>query len=1116
MSMVGMLYGFAARDMGMAAAVDNTTKNLDDINNLLDEQSEIAGKSKITDLMEKLNTFNLGQISGSLQELTGDTGNLSNGLESMAAANAKAIRPMIAAMNLSADASKKLQGRVSSMAISMEVGADSVMDTFRVMKTASKDTKEAIDAMGLSEKEWVKVTETTGMKMGDFSQVLGDMRTSWNASPEDAADMVNSLVAIGKEAGTGVAALKGMPAFYGTINKTFAELGPNMQRSAKDISNLMKNTAKLGGAFIGMGMDQDKAQESAQAASQMFAEQAVAMEKMYETGSGTVDDLPIYKALQKLGMTSDEAKDLIETGSRDSGAALAMLNKTFVKMGGKDAPAVEYALNELSKALTDGGDGIRYLAGNTTGGAAALAKMNAMTVDGADALKKYGNQAFSTGRTLQASLDLAKESFETKLRSIARKDVRRFVGAQMKAYKTVGKDIKKLGSDKTWGPIVKRLSAVGQLGVKGFFIPFKEGNKELTEEQKKTNAAMAKTAVYVGVLTDSVWGAVKAVGPLGTLLAGLGPVMSPLGKMMKGGTLHKGILGIAKGFKILGAVLFGWPMLIAAAIAGLVLLVIHFDKVKNVVADVMNFVSKKLDMAANWFDNLDTDKIVKNVEDFLGDIVDAIIDFFSGGGEMKKVDGKLSSAADRFGKSVERFFLSAFDFLKRLGTSIGKRLDEVDWDKVAAAIGKGLRDAFDRVGEFVGDKGGMIIGLIDKALDAAANIDWGKVREKLSAGLSVMFRGLVQYFDLVKEFSDAMREKWNKLDVQGWFKGVQTKIAAFFINFIPEAKKFVADFFKNIIAFMKGETSEGGAAAADAWASAAWSILKTIGTVLWDVAIGILGALSTVVIGLIDLLITVAWEALKGLWSIMVTGVEKAIEGVVAIVQNAGEWWANLFEPLTTWLSEMPAKLMEWVAGIGPGLVEAGASIINFMLEGIEAAWDTGKDKVLGVLGKLGDLWPQNSPAEDKDSPLGDLQHDGALILDEMLIGIQGQQEAFQEGFAKVLTDSMDFAVLAYEGRIKDLMAKSKVLEQVGRKITSQLTGKVNLGDAPEIKSEFKTDMKALLSIPGMAGVTAAIVVEGSRTRKILKNIEKNTADIVTNTKGFTERGSVTVTALPG
>jgi hypothetical protein len=527
MANLGISYAFGARDTGQKAAFQGAEKNLDTLNDLMDEQNDKGEKSsKIWGkIRDRVRDFNIADIASNVRSLTGETGQLTNGLESMAVQAQTAAKPILAQMNLTAEQHRKMMGKVTSMNVGLNVSADAIAETLRAIHTAGKDSAAGIDAMSMSEKEWVKVTQTTGVSMQDYRAVLGNMIASWGASPEAAAEMVNSMMAVGKAAGVGTVGIKSMKSQMDAVDTAFERLPPSVARSADEIKSLMVSTVALSGAFKELGETDEKAMDLAQATGQMFAEQTVAI-KRAELGLGSYEDSPLFKWLTMLGVGTKDAIDIIDEGSRDAVKGSLRIQEAMQQGIARGTIQAESALSGLNEALGQGAGGLAYLVGNLDRGAAALNKVNGLTVDSTNALKKYGDQAFSTGRTLQEQFDLAKELFDTRIRGISNKDVKEFVGYQRKAYSELGKDIIELGSDSTWGPLVKSLSLFKKMGLRGLFLG-------LTKEIGGKGAA--KDAAKMGVIMDTVLGTAQQLGNE------LGPLMQILGQFGPLGTVAGGV-----------------------------------------------------------------------------------------------------------------------------------------------------------------------------------------------------------------------------------------------------------------------------------------------------------------------------------------------------------------------------------------------------------------------------------------------------------------------------------------------------------------------------------------------------------------------------------------------
>lgn len=671
---LGAAFGFGARDVGLKAATNSATKNLDNINGLLEDQSNIAKKSSIKDLFQQMTQFNVASIADGIRGLTGETGNLSNGLESMGVQAATAAKPILAQMNLTGKEYRKMMGRVTGMSIGLNVGAEAVAETLKSIHTAGKDAKSAIDAMSMSEKEWVKVTQTTGVTMEDFQAVLGNMVASWGASPEQAGKMLDNIMAIGKAANVGSLGIKNVKAQMDALDTVFEKLPPSAARTADEIQDLMESTVRLSGAFKDMGESGEKSVELAQSTANMFAEQSVAI-KRAQLGLGSYEDSPLYKWMTMLGVSSEEAISIIDEGSRDVVSGAKRIQDAMAVGIAKGTVQADAAMAGLNEALGSSAGGLGYLVQNLDAGSAALSKMQGLTVDGAGALAKYGNQAHSSGRTLQEGLDLMKEGFETKLRSIARKDVRGFVRDLGKAYRTASKDLKAMASDEAWGPLVKRLSAVNQLGFKGLVMSLDGSNKE-----------MAKFTVMTELAGGALGSMATSMGPVITLMTHGGMLFGMLGKL-GGGLIGKlGIIGIA-----VGALVVGFNMLSKAGVG---------------ITELFAKIGKIAVKGVRWFTDIlkgiDWKEVGKKLGGFVWDVLMFIprtIKEWATGDDTgaESVGGELIGAiVEGLWEAVNGIGTALVEIGKTIIEGIGQAWEGFSWDDFKEGVVQGA----ERIGEW--------------------------------------------------------------------------------------------------------------------------------------------------------------------------------------------------------------------------------------------------------------------------------------------------------------------------------------------------------------------------------------------------------------------------------
>jgi hypothetical protein len=674
MNLLGISWGMGARDVGMKAAVDSAQKGIDSLNEGLEKQSKIASKSKIPGFLEGLKHFNLGSIAQSVREMAGDTGNLTNSLEAMGVANAKTAKPFVAAMNLSADAARKMVGRISGMAIGMNVGAESVAKVFTEFNRMTPAAKATSKALGMTEKDFVKFSETTGVSAADLNSSITDLTGSWNMAPESVAKFLNSMTELGKKTGVGMTPIAGLKDNLQSLDDIFEKMPPGLQRTGAEITGLVESSVRLAGAFAAQGASAEDATKMGAETAKMFAEQSTEVERMMKTGMGKGDIAeasPLIKYLTGLGIGFEEARGIVDVGSRDTVQGVQRMQAAFTKYNVSGAQQ-QAMLSGLSEAMGEGVKGLGYLAAGGDSAAASLKAMSDITVTGKDTLKKYGDQAFSSGRTLQDSLDLMKSSFETRLRSIARKDVSSFVGDLGRAYKQVGDETIALAGDKNWGPIVKRLSAMQQLGAKGLFIKMDGGS----------NKAMARSSAMIDAVGGAFDSVSKSMGPVVSIFSELvivaGPLLKVFGKILASPLGKLGLWG--------------------GAIAGLAL---GFDwlsksgvKLSDVMAKVVKWVGGAAGNLADWLGNMDWEAIGKKLGDFAVEAVTfipkAIATWASGAESNSALANAASTLMQNMGSALwaaaKGLFVATREIGKKVVGAASEWWNSWTWDDVAPAF----------------------------------------------------------------------------------------------------------------------------------------------------------------------------------------------------------------------------------------------------------------------------------------------------------------------------------------------------------------------------------------------------------------------------------------------
>lgn len=483
-------------------------------------------KNKVNSFMNSMQIraqqFNIASIASNIKSLTGETGNLSNGLEATMVSYMQTTKPIAAQLNLTSSEMKKMSSRAAGIAYGMNTDAGAVIETMAQMKIASNEAKETLDKMGMSTKDWVKVVQTTNVEMKDYVSVIGDMRASWGASAEESKDLINNLVDIGKKANTGLMPLQGMKGYLGSLNELFQDLPPGMTKTSKEIKGMIESAGMLGGAFQKMGSTPEQAQEMAQGIGLFFAKQDTAIRKTLAIGGDPLSNNPLLIALQRLTGNFEEARGIIDIGSKDALAGMEMINDLYARFEGDKSTGTLKAFSDIQKALGEASPGVSYLVANLGIGTKAFEDMQKVSVDGSNALKKFGKDAYSSGLTLQDSYDRAKEAFDTTIRSIARSNVKGLVKKQMAGMREAGQELKAMAGDKTWGPWINAMSQFKQMGISGLMASFAESSGVGAKNAAKFGSKVGVVFDTISQFGDELAPLMQMfgmTGPLGPLLA---------------------------------------------------------------------------------------------------------------------------------------------------------------------------------------------------------------------------------------------------------------------------------------------------------------------------------------------------------------------------------------------------------------------------------------------------------------------------------------------------------------------------------------------------------------------------------------------------------------------
>jgi hypothetical protein len=144
----------------------------------------------------------------------------------------------------------------------------------------------------------------------------------------------------------------------------------------------------------------------------------------------------------------------------------------------------------------------------------------------------------------------------------------------------------------------------------------------------------------------------------------------------------------------------------------------------------------------------------------------------------------------------------------------------------------------------------------------------------------------------------------------------------------------------------------------------------------------------------------------------------------------------------------------------------------------------------------------------------------GRSIMEQFAAGITDSATMLADAVEDTLDASVYQTFEAYSVKMEELSKQRNLLGSVAKKIVGQFGGEIKTAEFEGEKINVERRMQAMINIPGMAGVVAAVVSEGAKTQVILKKIREDTAATAENTKGLkgvqAKGTSLQVQVMPG
>lgn len=1107
MSVASFILGFGARDEGMDSAFDRGESGLARVNAALEAGRRLGDRmaASLSSAVGTLTALNVNSLTQAIEGASQSNGGLTNSIEAFGVQADAAMRPVLARAGLLGDEFASARSGISGFAYATNRDAATVAQAFAAVEQAADPVRAVLDDMGLGYRELATLQDVTGISADALTSHIGGLAQSWNLSSSQIETLLDDVTALSHEAGVGSAVWEQYGSILQAVDQGLSLSG--LDASAENIAAIQTDLVRLSGVFRdGVGASPDEALASSLAVFQSMTSESASYRNMV-AGLGSEFGPLVTRMAEFQDLNS--SIDMMETNPMEFVESLHLMREALVdQRDAFDENTDGYRRGALQLQRFDeqvSGVNMDLLYLTRTGDRAtdAINKMKSAAPEAEGAFKEMAKEGYSAGITLEESLDRARLGFETTLRGISRGSVRSFVRDQRRMYRQLGDEVEALGGDDRWGPLVKRLSAMHQLGVVGLFVDLENG-------VEGTSDGMRRAAAVSGLLFDSMQSLAPMLLPAVVAFQALG-----------GPRIIGGLMGLARGAALFGAGLVSWPIALAAAVAGLF---VFRDEVGAGLEHLTGFV----DRATDWLGSLDGAELAASVTDWLSGIPDAIASVFSGG-----IGGVGSALAlgSSLGSSLGQMFVAAGDFVMPFLSTMGGR--------ISAGLAEVLPNML---------SGSEIGGRVRSAIGGAlTSINWSGIA-------SVLGEGVID----VQVWIDNMLDKVRALDAGAMIASASDWIAGFFTGLFEGGAEVGANGFVEWLSD-EGMTILGGMISLAG--ELAWTIAELLGeaiagvsyasmrlsaafrTVLWEVfkggfellvdltsyaiewfdtqliqpALGFLAensdAFGEMYYGFIvqPLIDAFTWfnslpERLSALFT------EKVVEPAVSALSPFLEFGRRFFiEPVEAGLAFFPTlpdrlgvlieeNIILPFEEMSDRLREAGAAIVGNIVAGLEQKWQELKDSMTGGLQDIRDLLTGSEP-RDRQSPLFDLGHSGQAFLMNILAGMQDTREVFREGVAEVLGDSAAFAInrfvtMARQGASARIMEVSSSLSNLlSQELSRAQVAAMNV--SPSVNTDVAQEIVVRADIRDLI---VAVYDVAAQQNAILTEISTNTRETADNT----------------
>lgn len=651
------------------------------IRNASEKLNSILRINKLQLFIQSLDLLKLQNVGNAIQHMVSDGGQLTTSLEAQAAAYNKTARTIATSMSGSAADVRRYTSQMTGMAIGLNVDVTAVGQAFAAVQRTTGDVAQ----LGFRDMQsLVKATQVVGVSADDLVGMMQNLQVSWGMSTEGAKGLLDEVTAIGQSMGFGVGAVQNMQRTVAAMDESFAQFAQNAPEQTR---RLILSTTALQGAFVRMGMGEEAAGTAATDLLKKLTSERAGFERMF---TGLESELPALS--QQFGITTgdiSQAFSLLREDPLQFAISMRQMTKRVEESGG-DA---SFFMTRMSQVMSDHlGPSFAWLAKGAIDPAMGSLEQLAAQIAGpggiagsGGAFDKMVRNGFSTGRTLQETMDLMRENFVLRLRSMNKEAVQKFVRNTGTAFRDWGDKITALAKeDGPLGALARKMILVQQVGAKGLLPtalqPMAEVFGQLLQMAGPFVGMLGVMGVRFGFLAS----------PLGLVLGGIGG----LAVAMRTLTSHnveadEAVVRLRNNLsteeKALRRLRKGTSTYIAQE-----------QKVEGIRRQIEEARSKAREGAAS--------QAREQIRGFFKSIKEKI----------PVIVGVVSTAVQEIWTMLKEFFREVdwgevLQSVVSLGKAVWNFLSDVfgsiDWGKVFSTIGKGIKAALPVIGDFFVDLG---------------------------------------------------------------------------------------------------------------------------------------------------------------------------------------------------------------------------------------------------------------------------------------------------------------------------------------------------------------------------------------------------------------------------